>query len=106
MPQFDVHRNPGQHRDAIPYVVVVQSAVFDAYRRRVVAPLMHKRERPAAANARFFPLFTIGGQQVFLNPLELTAVPADKLGNPVASLAARGEIVIAALDELLSRAHG
>jgi toxin CcdB len=29
MAQFDVFRNPGVRRDAIPFVVVVQSAVFD-----------------------------------------------------------------------------
>ena len=31
MAQFDVHANPGQHRDSIPYVVVVQSAVHLAW---------------------------------------------------------------------------
>jgi hypothetical protein len=40
MAQFDVHRNTGKHRDSIPFVVVVQSAQFDGYRRRVVVPLV------------------------------------------------------------------
>jgi len=40
MPQFDVHRNAGKHKDTIPFVVVVQSSRFDAYRRRVVVPLV------------------------------------------------------------------
>lgn len=39
MAQFDVHRNAGKHKGTIPYVVVVQSPPFDAYRRRVVVPL-------------------------------------------------------------------
>lgn len=39
MAQFDVHRNTGKQREAIPYVVVVQSSLFDRYRRRVVIPL-------------------------------------------------------------------
>jgi hypothetical protein len=39
MAQFDVHRNPGRHRDRIPFVVVVQSSLYDGYRRRVVVPL-------------------------------------------------------------------
>ncbi|WP_373851344.1 CcdB family protein, partial [Delftia acidovorans] len=38
MAQFDVHRNKGALRDSIPYVVVVQSSLFDRYRRRVVVP--------------------------------------------------------------------
>jgi hypothetical protein len=40
MAQFDVHRNKGALRDAIPFVVIVQSAQFDGYRRRVVVPLV------------------------------------------------------------------
>ena len=31
MPQFDVHRNIGQHKETIPFVVVVQSEQFDSY---------------------------------------------------------------------------
>lgn len=40
MAQFDVHRNSGKHKDTIPFVVVVQPAQFDSYRRRVVVPLV------------------------------------------------------------------
>jgi hypothetical protein len=40
MAQFDIHRKLGKHRDAIPFVVVVQSALFDDYRRRVLVPLV------------------------------------------------------------------
>src|SRR3989338_9324260 len=35
MAQFDVHRNIGKQRETIPYVVIVQSSLFDSYRRRV-----------------------------------------------------------------------
>ena len=38
MAQFDVHRNKGALRDSIPFVMDVQSAQFDGYRRRVVPP--------------------------------------------------------------------
>ena len=40
MSQFDVHRNIGRQAAQVPYVVVVQSAAFDARRRRVVVPLV------------------------------------------------------------------
>ena len=40
MSHFDIHRNTGKHRDSIPYVVVVQSGLFDDYKRRVVVPLV------------------------------------------------------------------
>ena len=45
MAQFDVYRNSGKHRDTIPYVVAVQSKLFEDYRRRVVVPL---ERRPVA----------------------------------------------------------
>jgi toxin CcdB len=35
MAQFDLHKNKGPLKDTIPYVVV-QSSLFDGYRRRVV----------------------------------------------------------------------
>ena len=38
MAQFDVHRNKGALRESIPFVVLVQSAQFDRYRRRMVVP--------------------------------------------------------------------
>lgn len=36
MAQVDVHRNSGKQSERIPYVVVVQSSIFDDYKRRVV----------------------------------------------------------------------
>jgi len=49
MAQFDVHRNLGKNHDAIPFVVIVQSALFDSYRRRVVVPLVRPWEGQHAA---------------------------------------------------------
>jgi toxin CcdB len=46
MAQFDVHRNKGALRESIPFVVVVQSAQFDSYRRRVVVPLVRRTVLP------------------------------------------------------------
>lgn len=105
MAQFDVHRNPGQHRDSIPYVVVVQSAIFDGYQRRVVVPLVKKSHIDAVPHARFNPGFTIKGVSVVLHPLEMVSVPANKLGAPIASLAGQGDRIMGAMDELLTRAY-
>ncbi|MFO0742369.1 MAG: CcdB family protein [Labilithrix sp.] len=106
MAQFDVHRNPGQHRERIPYVVVVQSAVFDGYRRRVVVPLVKKADFRTVPHARFNPSFTVKGAAVVLHPLEIVSVPVDKLGKAVASLTAHGGAIIDALDDLLTRVYG
>jgi toxin CcdB len=103
MAQFDVHRNSGRHRDNIPFVVVVQSSLYDDYRRRVVVPLVNKSSIGKVTNPRFNPTFRIKGQSVVLHPLEIVSVAIDNLGVLVDSLKEDGDKIIAALDELLTR---
>jgi len=103
MAQFDVHRNPGRHRDSIPFVVIVQSTLYDDYRRRVVVPLVNKSSLGKVTHPRFNPTFRIKGQSVVLNPLEIVSVAKENLGEQVGSLDEEGDKVIAALDELLTR---
>jgi len=104
MPQFDVHRNSGKHKDAIPFVVVVQSAQFDTYRRRVVVPLVRASAIGRIRYAGFNPTFKIRGIAVVLHPLEIVSVPVDQLGEIVGSLSDESQLIIAALDELVTRA--
>jgi toxin CcdB len=104
MAQYDVHRNSGQHKDAIPFVVVVQSAQFDGYRRRVVVPLVRAAAIGKTSHASFNPTFRIRGIAVVLHPLEMVSVPLDQLGDAVGSLRDKSQLIVAALDELLSRA--
>lgn len=106
MAQFDVHRNGGRHRDSIPYVVVVQSALFDDYGRRVVVPLVKASAVGTIANQRFNPTFKVGSTSVVLHPLEIVSVSVAQLGKPVASLANDGDRIVRALDDLLTRAWG
>jgi toxin CcdB len=81
MAPFDVHRNKGALRESIPLVVLVQSAQFDRYRRRVVVPLV-------------------------LHPLDLVSVATDQLGERAGSLAEHGKAITETLDELLTRSWG
>jgi toxin CcdB len=104
MAQFDVHRNIGKHWDSIPFVVVVQSSQFDDYRRRVVAPLVRKSAVGKLSHASFNPTFKVRGALVVLHPLEIVSIPIEQLGDRVGSLSDEGQQIIAALDELLSRA--
>lgn len=106
MAQFDVHRNRGGNREEIPYLVVVQSAIFDRYNRRVVVPLVKKSQLDKVALSRLNPIFTIEGASVVLHPLQLASVSKEKLGQPVHSLAEHSQQIIDALDELTTRAHG
>lgn len=109
MAQFDVHRNVGPHKDEVPFVVVVQSSLFDRYRRRVVVPLVRLRALPgtrAASGTRMNPVFRVKGVDVVLHPLDMVSAAVDKLGPKVASLAPEGQAVTDALDELLTRSWG
>lgn len=106
MAQFDVHRNGGQNRDAIPYVVIVQSSIFDDYRRRLVVPLVKKSYLDAVSLPRFNPTFIIENTPVVLHPLETVSIARNKLGRFVQSLADEGQQIIDAVDELITRAHG
>jgi toxin CcdB len=106
MAQFDVHRNSGKHRDSIPYVVVVQSSLFEEYGRRVVVPLVRASMVGKITNPRFNPTFKIGKTSVVLHPLEIVSVAIDNLGTPVGSLNEEADRIIGALDDLFARAWG
>lgn len=106
MAQFDIHRNVGRHRDSIPFVVVVQSSLYAGYRRRVVIPLVRKSEVGRIPNPRLNPSYKIKNISVVLHPLEIVSVANEQLGEHVGSLAAEGDAIVAALDELFTRAFG
>jgi toxin CcdB len=105
MAQFDVLPNPGRQRESIPFVVVLQNARFDRGMTRFVAPLVLAKLARVAEHY-VAPRFTINGIQVVLDVFNLATIPADRLGQPVASLAdddSRAKLV-RALDEFLSQA--
>lgn len=108
MAQFDVHRNPGRNREAIPYVVVVQSRRFDGHARRLVAPLLAAGVAGASGYPEMAPRFEVEENPVILDPLQLQTVPTVALGAPVASLAddRHATRIIAAIDVVLSTSHG
>ncbi len=103
MAQYDVHRNTGKHRDAIPYVVIIQSSLYDSYRRRVVVPLVRKSVLGKISNSRFNPSFKIEKVQVVLHPLEIVSIPIEQLGEYVQSLGQEGGRIMDSLDELLTQ---
>ena len=106
MAQFDVHRNKGSQKESIPFVVLVQSSLFDGYRRRVIVPLVVRSALPGlatSAGSRMNPVFQIEGMNVVLHPLDMVSVSVDQLGQHVASLADRGLSISDALDELFTR---
>ena len=109
MAQFDVHRNKGPLKASIPFVVVVQSAQFDRYRRRVVVPLVRRSALPGdtpTVGSRMNPMFRVQNTEVVLHPLDTVSVALNDLGAKAGSLAEHGQAITDALDELLTRAWG
>jgi toxin CcdB len=109
MAQFDVHRNKGPLKASIPFVVVVQSAQFDRYRRRVVVPLVSRSGLPGnttTVGSRMNPVFRVLNTELVLHPLDTVSVALNDLGTKAGSLAEHGQTITDALDELLSRAWG
>ena len=109
MAQFDVHQNIGALRKSIPFVVVVQSSLFDGYRRRMVVPLVRRSAMPGRAGSvgsRMNPVFQVKDIDVVLHPLDMVSVAMDQLGVQVASLVDHGLSISDALDELLTRSWG
>jgi toxin CcdB len=109
MAQFDVHCNKGTLRESIPFVVLVQSAQFDRYCRRMVVPLVCRVALPGntpTVGSRMNPVFEVEGIDVVLHPLDMVSVALDQLGEHVGSLAEKGQAITDALDELLTRSWG
>ncbi|MDO5693997.1 MAG: CcdB family protein [Pseudomonadota bacterium] len=109
MAQFDVHAYRGPRRADVAYVVVVQSALYDNYRRRVVVPLLKRSTLSTGtqvAGTRLNPVFQIGDQHVVLNPLETVSMDVAALGDKIASLAEEGQCITDALDEVFTRSWG
>ncbi len=105
MAQFDVLRNPGRQREAIPFVVVLQNARFDRGATRFVAPLILSKLANIAEHY-LAPRFTVDGLEVVMDVFNLATLPADRVGMRVASLAdeeSRSKLM-RALDEFLSQA--
>lgn len=104
MAQFDVHRNIGKQCLTTPYVMVVQSALFDDYRRRLVVPLVRRGGTTALRASRLNPVFSIENTELVLHPLEMVSMALDQMGEKVASLEDRGAVITDALDEIFTRA--
>lgn len=105
MSQFDVHRNTAGLRRTVPYVVTVQSKRFDAWRSRVIIPLVDRQAEPPI-DPELNPVFNIEGRPVVLHPLQIVAVRRNVLGDCVCSLSDDSDRIIAAIDLLISRAWG
>src|SRR3954452_25324155 len=102
MAQFDDHLNQGRTRTSVPFVLVIQSDRFDATTHRVVVPLVLRSEL-RTPDRDLNPSFTIDGQVVVMDTLQLVALPAKALGPKVGSLDQDHLSIIRAMDTLIAQ---
>ena len=100
MAQFDVYRNPGRTKAAIPFVLAVQSDRWDERPDRVVVPLVLASE-VSYRDRTLNPEFTVEGVTVLMNPLQMATIPTRVLGPAVERLDSVAIAIIAALDALI-----
>lgn len=103
MHQWDVFDNPSLRlRDAMPYVVLVQSDLLSHLDTRWVAPLVRVASpKRATAPSRLMPLLNIAGESCLLLPQQTAPVLARALGKPVANLRADSHRIVDALDAVI-----
>ena len=103
MAKFDVYPNPSSSAITTPYLLDVQSDLFDGLDTRMVIPL---RTQSAFAKLklpeRLMPIFTVKGKKLILETPKMAAVPTRILKQPVATLLDQQSTVVTALDFLFN----
>jgi toxin CcdB len=99
---YTVYNNPGRNRQS-PYIVVVQSNRFRQVARCVVVPLVAGHVFRTSASD-IGPQFIVEHNVVILDPLQITNISKALLNKPITSLADHEDVIIHAIDVMLSRA--
>lgn len=103
MAQFDVFANANSRTvKQFPYLLEVQSNLFEDANRAVYIPLVSERalKKPdEVLNAAF----TIAGKSVRLFPLDISSAPRSAMGKLVGNIQAESDSVVAAMDLLFAR---
>ena len=103
MAQFSVHLNGNPHTAAdIPYLLDVQTDLLADLSTRVVVPLYRAEVMAGKVVRRLMPTFIIDGQPLVMVTPQLAGVANKLLGPPVADLSDQRDLIIAALDLLVT----
>ena len=103
MAQFDVHRNASKKSSAdFPYLLEVQSDLFNESSRVVVVPLI-LASTLTNKDSTLNPEFDVEASGVALFPLDIASMNKNLLGDPIANVGADCDRIVAALDLLLAR---
>jgi toxin CcdB len=103
MAQYDVYVNPNAvSREAVPYVVDVQSRLLDQINTRLTMPLRPLSAANAGLPRRLVPRLRVAEQTYALYAHQAAVVESRLLKKPVASLASNSADILGALDAVVS----
>jgi toxin CcdB len=99
--QYDVFQNPGAStRAKVPYVVVLQSHLFEALPTVVIAPLMRLEQSTISSKVLIELEFL--EERLVMNAAFLTNIESRELGRSCGSLAAYEDDIRRAIDRLFT----
>lgn len=103
MSQFTVYRNKsGRTKTTFPFLVDVQSELLDDLQTRVVIPLSKVAALAKNPVSRLMPVLPFEGDRYVLVTPELAGVARTDLGPAAGSLIERRDVILAAMDFLLT----
>lgn len=98
MARFDVYGNSGKFAPTVPYLLDVQSDFVSGLPTRLVIPLRRRATLSKTLPSDLCPLITVEGEQYFLAPAEMGAVPVGVLQQRVMNVSDRSLEIGSALD--------
>jgi len=103
MAQFDVFANANSRTvKQFPYLLEVQSNLFEDANRAVYIPLVDERTLKKPGEILNVAL-TIGGKSVRLFPLDIASAPLSAMGKLVGNVKDDSDSVVASMDLLFAR---
>jgi toxin CcdB len=96
MARFDVYKN-GNARGLL---LDIQSDLLDEFGSRVVVPLLSAEDMQSVS--RLHPVFVINDERYIMSTHLIFAIPVDRLGAKIGSLAQEDLVITSAVDKLFS----
>ena len=103
MAQYDVYRNPSAtQREAMPYMVDIQSDFLDRLPTRMTMPLVIPGLVPASIPLSLCPRVDFDGQHFHVLAQMMSPFRVRDLGKPIGAVPGSASDIVAAIDTVIS----
>lgn len=96
MARFDIYKGA----NARGLLLDIQSDLLDEFGSRVVVPLLPAEDMQSVS--RLHPVFVINDERYIMSTHLIFAIPVDRLGAKIGSMAQEDLVITSAVDKLLS----